>query len=154
MEKEFGINDFNKFIQNVKYNQSYITYDANIIRIEFIDGNDKRIYFFVINPPWRIISNNKIVANSNDYPFHEKHTRNEQENWWSKTNFIKHEKIAKIYLLANCDLIIEWNNGAMLNKFVDEIEYPSYFFYDNVDEKTYDFYYKKIIQDDWKSKNK
>jgi hypothetical protein len=154
MENEFGINDFNKFIQNIIYSQSYITYDANTIRIEFTNENNKRIYYFVIDPSWRIILNNQIIASSSNYPFHEKCTRNEQEDWWSKTTFMKYEKIKKIYLLENCDLIIEWDNGAILNNFVDEIDYPSYFFYDNINEKAYDFFYKRIMQDDWKSKNK
>jgi hypothetical protein len=67
---------------------------------------------------------------------------------------MRNKNIKNITLLDNCDLIIEWENNALLNKFVNDIEYPSYYFYDKVSDKVYDFMYKKIFQDDFVSKNK
>ena len=53
--------------------------------------------------------------------------------------------------IYTCDLLLEWRNGAILNNFIDDIEYPNYFFYDNINNKVYDFYFRKILQDNFKT---
>jgi hypothetical protein len=127
------------------------------LRIEFVNENEKCIYFFVIDPPWRIVLDNKIIASSSNYPYNENDEKKQQQKeikWFSKTNFMKYEKIKEIKLQENCDLIIEWENDAILNSFITDSEYPSCYFYDRINDKAYDFFYGKIIRDDYKSKYK
>ena len=97
--------------------------------------------------------------NSYNYPYHNNYSENQKEQeendfyeWCNKINFMRNEKV--IILLDNCDLIIEWENGALLNNFVNDTEGASSYFYDKINDKVYDFMYKKILQDDFVSKNK
>jgi hypothetical protein len=160
MEHIISINWFNNFIQNIEYYEPYISYATNTIRIGFTNKYGDKLYFFHIDPAWRIVLNNEILINSYNYQKNENYTEEENNkeekkfnNWCSKTEFMKNEKINKIFVLETADLIIEWKNGATLNKFVNDIKSPDYYFYDKVNYKVYDFMYKKIIQDDLKNKN-
>jgi len=100
--------------------------------------------------------NNKMITNSYEPPFHKYYSKNEEEQekkdffeWCDKTKFMKYEKIKNINVLYKYDLLIEWKNGAILNNFIEENEFPNYYFYDDVNNKVYDIYFNKILQ--WNS---
>ena len=146
---EIGINEFNDIINNcINYN-SVICYATNTIMIDFYNKSDELIYSFHINPSWRIIFNNKIIASSCNYPQPEDYNNNDMEKyekeWFSKTDFMKYEKIKNIKLLETYDLRIEWENGSILNNFVNDIEFPDYVLYNHLDNKIYEINYSKII---------
>ena len=161
MEIEYGIKDFIDLIKKMKYHRTEISFVTNSIRIDFYSENNEHLYFFWIDPPWRITLNDKIIMNSYNYPYHSNYSENQKEQeendfyeWCNKINVMKNEKVQNIILLDNCDLIIEWENGASLNNFVNDTEAANYWFYDKMNGKAYDFMYKKILQDDFVSKNK
>ena len=60
------------------------------------------------------------------------------------------EKIIEINVLETRDLNIIFENGAILNKFVNDGEEADYYFYDKINNKVYDIMYGKIIQNDLK----
>ena len=153
--KDFFIKDFNNFIRNIKYDKSTISYATNTIMIDFKNRTCNRIYSFWLDPAWRIVFSNKIIINSFNYPYHENYTKLEQKKeeddfgkWCSKTDFMKHVKIKNIHILESCDLIIEWENGAVLDKFVNDMEDDDYVFYDHIEGKKYRFSYGNIKQVD------
>lgn len=102
MEIEYSIEDFNFFIKNIKYYESRISYDTNSIKIEYYSENNKRIYFFHIDPPWRIILDDKLIASSWKYPQSKNYNNDDMEKnerkWFSKTDFIKYEKIKNVHI--------------------------------------------------------
>jgi hypothetical protein len=129
--------------------------------IDFYDEKDENIYSFQIDPTWRIVLDGKIIINSFNYPYHENYSKDEEEKetkdfyeWCSKTDFMKYEKIKNIKILNSCDLIIEGENGAVLNNFMKDIDYHDYSFYDKINNKIYRFNYGKIIQENWERKYK
>jgi hypothetical protein len=63
---------------------------------------------------------------------------------------MRDEPIRRITIEDNADLTVEWKNGAILNAFVSDIEDPSYYFYDKVNNKVYEFMYGACMQDDLK----
>jgi hypothetical protein len=161
MEINFLVEDFNNLIKTIEYSKSIICYATNTVMIDFKDKNNEQIYSFWIHPAWRIVLENRIIINSYNYPYHENYTEEEQEKenrdfyeWCSKTDFMKYEKIKNIQVLDSCDLLIEWENGAILNKFINDIEDANYIFYDHLKNKIYYFYYGKIKQVDWERENR
>ena len=119
-------------------------------------NNDELIYSFHIDLSWRIIFNNKIIASSRDYPQPEDHINDDmgkyEREWFGKTDFMKYERIKSIKLLETYDLRIEWENGFILNNFVNDIEIPAYFIYDRIYNKIYEIYYGEIIIRKWDKK--
>jgi hypothetical protein len=155
MEKEIEVDDFNRFLQNIKYSKSFLSYAVNTVNIIFTNENGKRLYSFAIDPSWRITLNNKMIINSRNYPYHENYTEEEREKekndfyeWCAKTDFMTQEKIIKIEVLKTGDLNIRWKNEAILNKFVNNIENADYYFFDKINNKAYDIIYGKIIQNE------
>jgi len=162
MEIDYGIGKFNEFVNSLQYKYPEISYVANGFWIDFISENNKSLYQFHIHTSWRIILDDKIISSCcYDYPFdylYDENQKEQKENdfkkWCDKTKFMQNEYIKKIIVLNNCDLIIEWENGAIFNSFIDCPEDSSYTFYDEINDKWYNFYYGKIIQDDFVSKRK
>ncbi len=157
MECSFSIEDFNNYIRTIKYHHSLISFATNSIRIIFLSEKNKKLYFFHIDPPWRIIYKNKILINSDNYPFHSNYGNDQREEecqdfqeWCQKIEFMKNEGIKNIILNPNSDMNLEWNNGAILNVFTNDIEMPTIFFYDKVAVKVYEFKYGECTQDDLK----
>jgi hypothetical protein len=157
MEKEIEVNEFNKFLRNMKYAKSFLSYSTNTADIILTDENEKRLYSFAIDPSWRIVLKNKMIINSRNYPYHENYNDEEQEKekndfyeWCNKTLFMQCKKIVEINVLETGDLNIIWENGAILNKFVNDSEEADYYFFDKINNKVYDVMYGKIIQNDLK----
>jgi hypothetical protein len=153
---EIGINEFNDIIKMFCNFNSVICYATNTIMIDFYNKNEEIIYSFHIDPSWRIIFENKIIASSRNYPQPEDYINDDMEKyekeWFSKTDFMKYENIKDIKILETYDLKIEWKNGSILNNFVNDIEDAAYFLYDHLDNKIYDIYYGKIIVRNWDKK--
>ena len=152
-EKIFSTEEFNDYIRNINYDVPLISYATNTIMIDFKNSDGGHIYSFWIDPAWRIVFNDRILINSFNYPYHENYTEQEQEqedvdfnNWCSKTDFMKYVEIKNIQVLKSCDLIIEWKNGAELNKFMNDIDDVEYVFYDHIKGKRYYFRYGNIKQ--------
>jgi hypothetical protein len=156
MEIQFSLSDFNAFVNGINYHKSQIAYMTNTIRILFLSESDTKLFFFHIDPPWRIVYRDGILQNSYNYPYHEDYQDDQQKEeddfheWCRITEFMKTEIIKIITVNDTADLIIEWNNGAILNAFINDVESPSYFFYDKLNFKVYEFSYGKCVQDDLK----
>jgi hypothetical protein len=159
MEIEYRIDEFNDFINNIQYKYTEISYLANTFWIDFISEKNEEAYKFYVPNPWRIILNNKILSSYIDCPYSRFYEETEEKReqfindyfkWDSKTEFIKNEKKKKMIVFDNCDLVIEWENGAIFNSFVEFQEDRSYVFFDIINSKCYDFYYGKIMQNDLK----
>jgi hypothetical protein len=157
MEIQFKISEFNKLINSLENLKNRICYATNSLQIHYLPDLDDKKYFFHIDPPWRIVFNNKIIQNSYNYPYHSNYSddqrKQEEEDfhtWCKLTEFMKNEKIKIVTAHENADLTIEWENHAVLNAFIDDDEGASYYFYDKVNYKVYEFEYSKCIQDDLK----
>ena len=78
--KKIDIRDFNIFVKNIKYHSTQFVFAANSVKIFFCSEDDSDLYSFWIDPPWRIVLNNKIITNSfNNYPFHENYDEDQEE---------------------------------------------------------------------------
>jgi hypothetical protein len=132
-----------------------ICYATNTIKILFMSETNQIKYFFNIDPPWRIILNGKLIQTSYNYPHHNKYVQDkitsESEafyEWCSITEFMKADNIQNITVHDNADLTIEWENGAILDAFINDNEGASYYFYDKINYKVYEFEYGKCTVDD------
>ena len=154
MEIQFGIKEFNNYVNQLTYSKTHICYATNTIRIQFFSATDEKLFFFHIDPPWRIVHNREIIQSSYSYPYHSDYPDDqgrEDEDfhaWCDKADFMREERIRSIILHESADLTIEWENNAILQAFINNIENPSYRFYDKVENKVYEFTYGRCTQDE------
>lgn len=155
------LNEFKSILDELHKYKSIIAYATNTIRIIFLTNEDERVYFFHIDPPWRISLNNSLIQTSYNYPYHDDYSEQDSETenrdfraWCSATEFMKNEKIKSIYVNEHYDLTIAWENGAALNTFSNDLHDPSFFFYDKIINTVYEFSYKNCTKSNLKPRDK
>lgn len=143
------------FVNSLKGYDNGLFCATNSININWKKDNQKSDYFFWIDPPWRIICNNKIIQNSYNYPYHQNYNEEdiydqEQEKkdfnkWCEQSDILREKKVLKIEINAIGDLKIIWEDGYELDAFVNDSEDISYYFYDYVSWNRYGIIPGEII---------
>ena len=146
----FAVLFFICFTDSGIYNK--LNFATNSASIGWYKSNNKKAdYFFWIDPPWRIVNENKIILNSYNYPYHENYTEDEKakekddfKEWVSKADFLSLEKVSKVVFSDIGDLKIIWNNKCQMDTFVNDVEECSYHFYDYVSWIDYEIFPGRI----------
>ncbi len=157
MKSEFD--DFKAIIARLKTYKSILTYATNSISLSFLSDEEEKLYFFHIDPPWRIVFNGELIQTSFNYPYHDDYSDDEREKedrdfrkWCSLTEFMRYEKVDSVCINEHYDLTVTWKNGAFLDVFQNDTEDPSYYFYDKVRNEVYDLGYRKCVRSPLKRK--
>ena len=152
--------ELSKFINSLEGYDNRFSCCLNSITISFYKKDTQADYYFWVDPPWRIRKGTQIIQNSyNFYPFHENYTDEELEGkdfraWASRTESLRDMKIELVEFSECGDLHVKWEDDYSFDCFVNDMEEPSYYFYDYVNLKAYEISPGKVTVSPLKKRRK
>ncbi|MFN8337262.1 MAG: hypothetical protein U0U09_19170 [Cyclobacteriaceae bacterium] len=111
--------------------------------LKFHSNDEADENYLWIDPPWRIVKGNRVIASSFTCPWHENFKTKEEyqhafTEWCQAMNYLNELEV-KGHLVRQPvnDLVIEWSDGTILEVFQKRYEDDSWYITDKSNKKYY-----------------